>query len=352
MGTEIVAGFSRPVDLFALQEVLSQATTSAIVAASLNNTYSTTAYAYGSLNGGTTGAGTQGVVYNSSTLQLLNEAAIGTASSTGAPRQTLRYKFRPVGTLGESDFYVYNSHLKSASDGESRRLIEAQAIRNDSDALGQGAHIIYVGDFNVTSSSDAGYVEFLSAGNGQAFDPISRPGNWSSNASFKDIFTQAPAVTPANGLDGGGLDDRYDFQLISGEFANGVGLEYRPGSYHTFGNNGTVPVNGNIDDPSSTALPGFANRFELLTLLRNVCDHLPVVADYTFPANAMIANRQVFYNRSTSTNFGNGSGNPINAIDPSRLVLLPGGTFELLTRLEWAGRRHQWSGQFDRHRSK
>jgi secreted trypsin-like serine protease len=326
MGTEVVAGFSRPVDLFALQEVLSQATTSAIVAASLNNTYSTTAYAHGTLNGNTTGAGTQGVVYNSSTLQLLSEAAIGTASTTGAPRQTLRYKFRPVGTFGESDFYVYNSHLKSASDGDARRLIEAQAIRNDADALGQGAHILYVGDFNLTGSSESAYVEFLSAGNGQAFDPINRPGNWSSNASFRDIFTQAPAFTPANGLDGGGLDDRYDFQLISGEFNDGTGLEYRPGSYRTFGNNGSVAVNGNIDDSSSTALPGFSNRLALLTLLRNVCDHLPVVADFTLPVHATITNRQVFYNRSTSTAYGDGSGNPINAIDPSKLALLPGGT--------------------------
>jgi secreted trypsin-like serine protease/endonuclease/exonuclease/phosphatase family metal-dependent hydrolase len=328
MGTEIVAGLSRPVDLFALQEVLSQATTSAIVAASLNNTYSTTAYAFGVLNGATTGAGTQGVVYNSQTLQLLDEATIGTASASGAPRQTLRYKFRPVGTFGESDFYVYNSHLKAANDtdSEGRRLIEAQAIRNDADALGQGAHVIYVGDFNLYRSTESAYVEFLSSGNGQAFDPVNRPGNWSGNSSFRDIFTQAPALTPANGLDGGGLDDRLDFQLITGEFSNGVGLEYRTGSYHTFGNNGSVAVNGNIDDASSTALPGLANRLSVLTLLRTVSDHLPVVADYTFPITASVVNRQVFYSGSTNAAFGDGSGNPINAIDPTKSALLPGQT--------------------------
>ncbi|MCY2973824.1 MAG: trypsin-like serine protease [Planctomycetota bacterium] len=326
MGTEIVAGLSRPVDLFALQEVLSQATTSAIVAASLNNTYSTTAYAYGVLNGATTGAGTQGVVYNSQTLQLLDEATIGTASSNGAPRQTLRYKFRPVGSFGESDFYVYNSHLKAADDADSagRRLLEAQAIRDDADAIGQGAHVIYVGDFNLYRSSESAYVEFLSSGNGQAFDPVNRPGNWSGNSSFRDIFTQSPALTPANGLDGGGLDDRLDFQLNSGEFANGVGLEYRTGSYHTFGNNGSVAVNGNIDDSSSTALPGLANRLSVLSLLRTVSDHLPVVADYTFPIVASVVNRQIFYSGSTNAAFGDGSGNPINAIDPTKTALLPG----------------------------
>jgi hypothetical protein len=41
---------------------------------------------------------------------------------------------------------------------------------------------------------------------------------------------------------------------------------------------------------------------------------------------ASIANRRVFYNRSTSTIFGNGTGNPINAIDPTKSALLPGET--------------------------
>jgi len=39
---------------------------------------------------------------------------------------------------------------------------------------------------------------------------------------------------------------------------------------------------------------------------------------------ASIANRQVFYNRSTSSVFGNGSGNPTNAIDSTKSALLPG----------------------------
>jgi endonuclease/exonuclease/phosphatase family metal-dependent hydrolase len=326
MGTEIVNGLSRQVDLFAIQEVLTQATTSTIIANTLNNLYSTTAYATGLLNGATTGSGTQGVVYNSHTLQLLGEAAIGTASSTGMPRQAMRYFFRPLGTSGASDFYVYNSHFKASddSDSASRRLDEAQTLRDDADALGQGAHVIYVGDFNLFRSSEAAYQELLSAGNGQAFDPVNRPGNWSNNSNFVDIFTQAPMMNAQNGLDGGGLDDRFDFQLNSGEFFNGTGLEYRTGTYHTFGNNGSVPVNGNINATSSTALPGMANRTTILNLLTTVSDHLPVVADYTFPVSATVVNRQLFYNRSTSTIFGDGTGNPTTSIDPTKLALLPG----------------------------
>ncbi len=39
---------------------------------------------------------------------------------------------------------------------------------------------------------------------------------------------------------------------------------------------------------------------------------------------ASIVSRNVFYNRSTSSVFGNGSGNPTNSIDPTKQALLPG----------------------------
>gem|GEM_PF-1463610 len=39
---------------------------------------------------------------------------------------------------------------------------------------------------------------------------------------------------------------------------------------------------------------------------------------------SMVVNRQVFYNRSNSSIFGDGSGNPINATDATKIALLPG----------------------------
>ena len=284
IGTEIVNGISRPIDVLALQEVMSQATTSLDVAGFLNNTYGTVNYATGTLNGATTGSGTQGVVYNQASVQLLEETLVGTASSSGAPRQTLRYKFRPVGTTGPLDFYLYNSHFKSADDSasEARRLSEVQNIRANSDALGAGVHAIYAGDFNFYRSSETGYQNFSVAGNGRASDPISTPGDWHNNAAFVGIFTQAPLATAPVGFTGGGLDDRFDFQLITDSLKDGIGLEYSQGSYHTFGNNGSVGRSQSINAPTNTALPGLSNRTTVLNLLTTVSDHLPVVADYYF----------------------------------------------------------------------
>src|SRR5262249_32332839 len=103
IGAEPLGGVSRPLDLLALQEVRSHATTSEYVVGLLNARYGDGVYARGSLDGRTTGAGTQGLVYNTLTVELLGEAAVGTASASGQPRQALRYHLRPVGTDGGAD---------------------------------------------------------------------------------------------------------------------------------------------------------------------------------------------------------------------------------------------------------
>lgn len=292
IGTEVTNGLSRPVDLVALQEVRSQATTTADVVSQLNAIYGSGIYARGTLNGSSvSGLETVGLVYNTQTLDLLGEAAIGVPSTSGPARQTLRYQMRPDGGAAETEFYIYVSHFKAGDQPADmdRREVEAEAIRADADALGQGVNIIYVGDFNLQESSEGAYQDLLAVGNGQAFDPINSPGTWHNNNFFRAILTQAPMNTPTNpAFTGGGLDDRFDFQLISGELTNGTGLEYLANSYHTFGNNGSLGINSNINDAGNTALPGLVNRTTILNLLATVSDHLPVVADFNAPAAASV----------------------------------------------------------------
>ena len=282
IGEETVGGRARPMDVLALQEVQRQATTTQAVVNILNGIYGPGVYARGTMDGATTGGGTQGLVYNTQTLQLLGEARIGTASTSGQPRQALRYHLRPVGTDGSADFFVYNSHFKAINDAPSRnrRLVEAQALRADADALGPGANVFFVGDFNMYTSNEPAYQHLLGGGDGQAFDPINRPGNWHAGSSFRDVFTQAPAINPPLGLTGGGIDDRFDFQLITDELLDSWGLDYRSGTYHTFGVNGSLPVNAAVNDPRNTALLDLPNRLEILEMLTQVSDHLPVIADY------------------------------------------------------------------------
>jgi len=331
IGEEVVGGITRPIDILAMQEIYSQANTSAAVASMLNGIYGASIYAHGVLNGDTTGSGTLGVVYNTASLQLLSETTVGFTSVNGQPRQTLRYHFQPLIVGASTDFYLYNSHWKASDDQESRtrRQVEAQAIRSNADSLGQGMNIIYVGDYNLYTSSEAAFQTMIGVGNGQAFDPINRIGSWSDNPSFIDVFTQAPAVSPPSGLVGGGLDDRFDFQLISGELTDGLGLDYRPGSYRAFGNNGSVAINNSVNIPSSTALGGLANRTTVLNLLTTVSDHLPVVADYVLNAapSAEVVAQYVYHAGSSFDQ----PGNIENALDTGKQLAKEGASSTVLT---------------------
>ena len=97
------------------------------------------------------GSGTQTLIYRNETVQKIADTAFG---YVGQDRQTLRYQLRPVGYTSAADFYVYNSHYKASKDSSApgpnatKRLNEADAIRLDSDALGDGTHAIYAGDHN------------------------------------------------------------------------------------------------------------------------------------------------------------------------------------------------------------
>ncbi|MCA9262158.1 MAG: hypothetical protein KDA61_23230, partial [Planctomycetales bacterium] len=158
-------------------------------------------------------------------------------------------------------------------------LLEAQTIRNDADQLGDGKAIIYAGDFNIQSSSEGMYQELLSSGAGQAFDPLSTPGTWHNSSSLRWTHTQSPATSQQYpGQITGGMDDRFDFQLVSGELLDDEGLNYLDGSYHAFGNNGTHSC------CNSSITTGSGASVAVLDALQKASDHLPVVADYQLPA--------------------------------------------------------------------
>lgn len=287
-------GFARPVDVLLLQEAESVATTGTAYAALLNTVTSGTSYRRSAVDADTAGSGRPIAIYNSASVTLVAEKRVGSISGTASqPRQTMRYQFRPVGYDAAADFYVYASHYKASTGAanEAERNIEARAIRADADALGQGASVIYAGDLNVYSSSEAAFQTLTGTGPGQAFDPVSRVGSWSGNSSFRDVHTQSPATTSVfDGQVVGGVDDRFDFQLVTGEVRDTRGFDYMPNSYWAFGNTNTHAMDQAISSGSAATLaariPGYttSQASAVLTALTQVTDHLPVLADYQLPA--------------------------------------------------------------------
>jgi hypothetical protein len=316
IGEEFKSGVVKPIDVLLLQEQ-SRSTglpdTQAFVTM-LNGIYAGQGITYvrGNLIGGASNAGddAQTIVYRTNSVQLLSEVAVGTTSSSGQPRQALRYKLKPVGYEDSAAFYIYNSHYKASqgTDGggttsnANRRLAEATALRANADALGDGIPIIYTGDHNFYryDEGEPAVGMLMSAGNGQAFDPLNRTdpnvgsGAWNNNANFKDIHTQSPSTTQRyGGQVTGGLDDRFDIQWVTGELQDNEGMSYISGTYRAFGNNGTT-YNTDIDAPANTYPFDFVQfdathtRSQLLTALASVTDHLPVVADYRIPAKMSV----------------------------------------------------------------
>jgi hypothetical protein len=293
LGHQAKAGFARPVDIFLFQEHSTLATTTQAYVDLLNGIYGAGSYARGSLQADTSGGGRPTLVYKTSAVSLVAETQVNAPSGSGAARATLRYRFRPAGYDSAADFYVYNSHFKAVDDAASRarRGVEAAEMRADADALGDGVHAMFVGDLNLYAASEAAFVNFTAAGNGQAFDPVSRIGSWSDSSSFRDVHTQSPVTSSQfDGQVAAGLDDRFDFQLVTGEVLDGAGFDYLPGSYWAFGNTGTHSLNGALSTGSTASLqavlPGYMSQqtTAVIDALMASSDHLPVVADYQLPA--------------------------------------------------------------------
>jgi endonuclease/exonuclease/phosphatase family metal-dependent hydrolase len=298
IGENLRNGIAKPIDVLSLQEQTTPATTTQDIVNLLNAYYGAGTYARGVQIATSTGAGRPAIIYNTQSVQLIAEVRATTASTTGGPRQTMRYQFRPIGYDASADFYVYSSHFKASQGTDSgasvsnpdRRNVEATQIRANADALGQGASLIYTGDFNLYSSTEPAYQTLLSAGAGQAIDPLNPSNatqNWDNSSSFASFHTQSPCTSATGNCGvGGGIDSRFDFQLSTAEVHDGEGFDLIPGSDHPFGNNGST-YNQAVNSGSNTVtFPGVTSftKSQILNALVSATDHLPVVADYQLPA--------------------------------------------------------------------
>ena len=276
-------GQAHPASILVFQEV-TQETFNAL---SLMLTPVYTAATYTNSNEDSYG-GSQAVFYRSDAVFEVPSGHDGTY--TGAGRRARRWQFRLTGFNDPFvDFYVYSGHLK-AGTGQTNQEERVFGIENILDNMGEipGApHIILCGDFNFYSNAEPAYSTLLSYGSNQIVDPLGTD-NWtgSSNAS---MHTQSPRAISDDGLAGGGLDDRFDFQVMTSNFFGSRGLKMIPGSLRAVGNDGNH-YNEAINDGDNNYYPGNPARSNALANdLHNASDHLPVMVDYRIPASMTAA---------------------------------------------------------------
>jgi hypothetical protein len=314
IGEEIVGSDpAQPLDILALQETTGNTITVTPILNGLNSFYNAPGMyamsAYQAVESGddvADGNGPNALVYNTTTVQLLASVPVDPTGGTnnlggtsGEYREVMRYELAPAGMTptATNEFYIYVSHYKSGTSSAdlTDRNGEAKIIRNDeANNLPANARVLYVGDYNVTTSGEASYQTILAASapngvqQGQGIDTMNPSGanniNWGTSTTSTNIL----AMETESATD---LRYRDDLQVMTTNVYYGVagGLALVPGTYHVFGNNGTTPYFGSVNSGVNTALNNDLaagapiSAAQLYLDLTDASDHLPVVADYTIP---------------------------------------------------------------------
>jgi endonuclease/exonuclease/phosphatase family metal-dependent hydrolase len=169
------------------------------------------------------------------------------------------------------------AHLKAGSYDSDKltRYQQTQALMNKLEQLQVADNYVFSGDFNIYSSSEQSYQHLINYSNTlyRFYDPINQPGNWNNSSQFAAIHTQSTHTTSENGCySTGGMDDRFDFILVSPYIYFGSKkVRSINSSYHALGQDGNR-FNGAINNPSNTVVPD-----SIANALYNFSDHLPVI---------------------------------------------------------------------------
>ena len=270
-------GFAIPVSIFLFQEVLESELSTLQKVVGPDYTLGT----FTDQNDSSWG-GAQAMFYLST--QFIENTALHEDIFTGAGRHADRWALNVTGYTGKR-IYVYSMHLKAGTGSENQevRRSGAENIRDDMMTLPTSSHIIVGGDMNFYSPSETAYVWFTDAGDSQLIDPLGTGTSWGGDSNSLK-HTQSPLLNQNGGLIGGGLDDRFDFQLLSPSLLDEGGFNLIEGTYRSLGNDGNH-YNQAIDSGNNSYFPGDIPRGNALANeLVIASDHLPLIADYQVPA--------------------------------------------------------------------
>ena len=170
------------------------------------------------------------------------------------------------------------AHLKAGDEDEDEveRDNETMALMdylNNNNASGNYAML---GDLNVYTAAEQAFQNLLFYSNEDIRfnDPILKIGSWHNNDSFANEHTQS-THTSGDCPSVGGMDDRFDFILLSEEIIDGTNkMQYINNSYKAIGQDGLHFNKSLLDLPDNNSVPA-----DVLSALYNMSDHLPVVID-------------------------------------------------------------------------
>ena len=198
---------------------------------------------------------------------------------------------------------VFVTHLKASRGIENRqkRKNSIDSFIRELDRLPSNSNIVFAGDFNFYTSNEEGFLSLINSSNSiKIIDPINRlcpafPNDgkdyfdndydatyfW-NNSIFGDVHSQSTRTSSLSDGAGGGMDDRFDFIMISENLKNNSNLFYKNETYKTIGNNGNC-YNSYVSNPSCTG----TYTQNLRNALYQFSDHLPIVIELETPENTL-----------------------------------------------------------------
>jgi endonuclease/exonuclease/phosphatase family metal-dependent hydrolase len=284
-GTETAA---LQADLVVLQEVLGSSSLAEFATLLNNGSGSPTDYTAATFEEALDTA----VVYRSSLFAELAHTTISDGTHT-----INRWQLGLVGYASDAaTVYVYAVHAPAGTDAAAQqaRVEQALLIRQDANALPAGSRFLVAGDLQVRAANEASYVAFtddiMGLEAGQTIDPLNPapdPGNplvWHAEPAFSAEHTESTREFPGIPCPPDcGMDDRFDFQLLSEALHTPVDFSYVPGTYRAYGNDG-AHFGQAIDAGGANAAVGVT----VAEQLRLASDHLPVLAEYQVPARVAV----------------------------------------------------------------
>ncbi len=223
------------------------------------------------------------VFFNTEKLVLLNQQNLPTIY-----RDINQYTFR-LNTLEQDTqpiyLEVFIAHLKS-STGTANQQSRLAMVEVFTEALenitNPNTYVLFTGDFNFYTANEPAYQKIISLDNAITMvDPINAVGSWHDNTNFQYAHTQSTRISntgfgggQASGASGG-MDDRFDFIMMSENFNSSSDFYYVENTYKAYGNNGNCFDN----DVSSPDCSG-EYSLELRNDLYWMSDHLPVVMQF------------------------------------------------------------------------
>lgn len=311
IGLHHIGTNAQPMDVMSVEELTSTTLTNFV--AQLNVIYGASTYAFDPTADPTTGGGQDGLIYKTSTVQVVSARALKTGpnvllqsdgtytaahspggGSNGVTRAPIVYRLRPASSGSNNDFYVYVSHARSGTDDSvgDARYAEAQQVRSDAKyKLPAGAHVLYSGDWNLFNGSGENAYKCLT---GQT---TSDGTNWSDTSSIwanpnpTQAYDPMSKTTPPTTVTWGNLagdkarylyndstaslNSRIDIQLPNApmfrvynpqggvqlapdtsdpfDISNFPSAQY-PYAFETFGNDGSTPRNSSPTNAANHSL--------------------------------------------------------------------------------------------------